>query len=161
MGIEVREEHLFTPARCAFYWLKENKPKEKILPLVSTDLKEDLKTLNLTTDQDADVVLVGDMGSEWELSILNNALRALQKNATFTALAKNRFWVAEEGSCLDIGAFVAALEYGSEKKCEKVFGKPDPIFYEMALTSVGVKAEKAVMVGDDNEGDVLVVFNGI
>lgn len=155
MGFEIEEDWIFTPARCAYFWLKENKANEKVLALVIEDLKEDLEDLNLTDEQDAGVVLVGDMGEDCKVDLLNKALRCLQKGATFTALAQNRFWVAQDGSRLDVGAFVAALEYGSEKSCERIFGKPCRTFFEMALTSMGVRAEQAVMLGDDIEGDVL------
>jgi ribonucleotide monophosphatase NagD (HAD superfamily) len=54
---------------------------------------------------------------------------------------------------LDIGPFVAGLEYATGKTAD-VAGKPSPAFFRSALEAAGVSADEAVMVGDDIRGDI-------
>ena len=54
---------------------------------------------------------------------------------------------------MDIGAFVAALEYVTDKKAI-VIGKPASTFFQMALSSLDADAPKTAIVGDDIESDV-------
>ena len=54
---------------------------------------------------------------------------------------------------LDLGAFVAALEYATDKKAI-VVGKPSHDFFQAALNDMNVNSEEALMVGDDIVSDV-------
>jgi ribonucleotide monophosphatase NagD (HAD superfamily) len=54
---------------------------------------------------------------------------------------------------LDVGPFVAALEYASGREATLV-GKPSPEFFRLALSALGVTAGEAAVAGDDLEGDV-------
>ena len=73
--------------------------------------------------------------------------------AELVALQKNRYWLTEDGLSLDVGPFVAALEYATG--CEAlVVGKPRRGFFGHVLAELGVHARAAVMVGDDIESDI-------
>ena len=68
-------------------------------------------------------------------------------------MQKNRYWRTPEGLSLDVGPFVAALEYATG--CDAVVvGKPAPAFFATVLAGLGVRPADAVMVGDDVESDV-------
>lgn len=54
---------------------------------------------------------------------------------------------------MDIGAFVAGLEYVTGTEAV-VMGKPSKDFFETALQSLDLRPEDAVMVGDDIESDI-------
>ena len=58
-----------------------------------------------------------------------------------------------DGLSLDVGPFVAALEYAASTEAF-VVGKPAPAFFASALDGTGVAAAEAAMVGDDIESDV-------
>ena len=73
--------------------------------------------------------------------------------AELIALQKNRYWLTAEGLSLDVGAFVAALEYATGQQAY-VVGKPSPAFFELVLLDVVVSPAEAAMVGDDVETDV-------
>jgi HAD superfamily hydrolase (TIGR01458 family) len=64
-----------------------------------------------------------------------------------------RYWRAEDGLRLDVGAFVRALEYAAGRTAV-VVGKPDPAFYATAVDALGLEAGQVVMVGDDIRNDV-------
>ena len=153
MGLAIDSDWIFTPARAAQAWLKLKKPVHGILPLIHPDLLEDLNGLHLTDGDKADYVLVGDMNDKWNPGVLNLALRALLSGSKLIALQKGRRWIAEDGYRLDCGAYVAALEYAAGLKCEVVFGKPNPVFYQMVLADAGVLPSEAIMIGDDIESD--------
>lgn len=73
--------------------------------------------------------------------------------AELVALQKNRFWLTADGLSLDVGAFVAALEYATRRDAY-VVGKPARAFFILPLDNLGVDADAAVMVGDDIESDI-------
>jgi HAD superfamily hydrolase (TIGR01458 family) len=73
--------------------------------------------------------------------------------AELIALQKNRFWLTPDGLSLDVGPFVAALEYATRREAY-VVGKPEPGFFEAILTAIPAEARRAAMVGDDVESDV-------
>ena len=52
----------------------------------------------------------------------------------------------EQGLSLGPGPFVDLLENATKQKAT-VIGKPEPLFFEMALA--GVPADESVMIGDD------------
>ena len=58
-----------------------------------------------------------------------------------------------DGLSLDIGPFVAALEYATGQSAV-ILGKPSPDFYGVAVDSLGCESKHVVMVGDDALADV-------
>ena len=66
---------------------------------------------------------------------------------------RNKFFQTEDGLRLDIGAFVAGLEYVTGQSAI-VIGKPSREFFAAGLRSLELEAGDVVMVGDDIESDV-------
>lgn len=75
-------------------------------------------------------------------------------STAFVTLALNRFFKGTDGLNLDVGAFVSALEYGTQRHAELI-GKPSPAFFEVACASLGVEPSQVMMIGDDLESDAL------
>ena len=73
--------------------------------------------------------------------------------AELIALQKNRYWLRPEGLALDVGPFVAALEYATRRDA-LVVGKPSKDFFAAILAGIPLEASAAAMVGDDVESDV-------
>ncbi|MCP4317788.1 MAG: TIGR01458 family HAD-type hydrolase [Hyphomicrobiales bacterium] len=149
MGLSIAEDELFTPAEAACNWLAANKRSPHLL--IHPDLGEDFQGL---TTWDAKAVVIGDAGTGFTFDTLNAAFRSLMGGAEFLALATNRTFRDDDGELsLDAGAFVAALEFATQRKAT-VLGKPSTDFFSAALASMGCAAGDAVMVGDDAEMDV-------
>jgi ribonucleotide monophosphatase NagD (HAD superfamily) len=55
---------------------------------------------------------------------------------------------------LDSGAFLIGLERAAGREAT-VVGKPSPDFFRQAVELLGVPADRAAMVGDDLDADVL------
>jgi len=105
------------------------------------------------SDPEPNVVVLGDMGGYFTYPILNQAFRLLMQGLPLMAMARNRYFMEPDGLSLDMGAFVAGLEYSAGIKAE-ITGKPAPSFFNAALSELGVAPAEAVLVGDDLSEDI-------
>jgi HAD superfamily hydrolase (TIGR01458 family) len=144
LGVPVAAHELVTPASLAVAHCRRAGLQRALL-LMRDDVKQDVAG--------ADVVIVGDLGEAFTYAVLNRAFRELLDGAELVALQKNRYWRTPDGLSLDVGPFVAALEYASGRDAV-VVGKPAPAFFATVLAELGIGPAAAVMVGDDVESDV-------
>lgn len=150
MGFDLDESEVFTPAKAACERIRAQDARAHLL--IHPDLNEDFE--DLPEGAGPMTVVMGDAGPFFTYEAVNTAFRALDQGAGFLALAANRSFLDEDGErSLDMGAYVAALEYASGTQAE-VLGKPAPGFFAAALDSMGCAPDRAVMVGDDAEADV-------
>jgi HAD superfamily hydrolase (TIGR01458 family) len=152
-GFDIEPEEVLTPAAMAVRYCRAQ-GYEKVNLMVAKSLREDLEEIDVVgTDEQADAIVLGDLGSMFNADTLNLAFRQLMDGADLIALQHNRYWRRADDLVLDVGAYAAALEYASGVETI-VVGKPSKEFFEMALADAGTEADNAVMVGDDIEGDV-------
>jgi HAD superfamily hydrolase (TIGR01458 family) len=151
LGIPVAAAELVTPAHLAVQHCLRSGLRRALL-LMDDRLHEDLAGLE-PVERDADAVIVGDLGEQFGYAILNRAFRELLGGAELIALQKNRYWRTPDGLSLDVGPFVAALEYASGREA-LVVGKPAPAFFNAVLAGMDTTAAAAAMVGDDIESDI-------
>lgn len=118
--------------------------KESVTSLFS-DFPED--------DSDPDYVVIGDIGAAWDYDTLNRVFNMLMNGARLLCMHRNKYWQTEEGLRMDIGAFVAALEYVTGKEAV-VIGKPSPAFFRLVVDDLGSEAHNTAVVGDDIDTDV-------
>ena len=102
-------------------------------------------------------MLLGDAGEDFSYANLNRAFRLLMDGAPLLAMGNNRYFRDEDGLSLDIGPFVAALEYACDRPAT-VLGKPSAAFFRAAVETLGIEPAAAVMVGDDVLADVEGAF---
>lgn len=102
---------------------------------------------------DPDAVVLGDAGQEFSFDALNRVFRLLMEGMPFIVMARNRYFREKDGLSLDLGAFVAALEFSSGRQAE-VVGKPALPFFHSALDALGIAPEQAVLIGDDLADDI-------
>jgi HAD superfamily hydrolase (TIGR01458 family) len=151
MGFELTLDELFTTAIAASRWLGE-RGIQRIALYVPDATREDFSHFDLV-DERPEAIVVGDLGEGWSFARLNSAFQHLLGGATLVALQKNRSWKTPQGTILDAGPYVAALEYAAH--CEAtVVGKPNPAFFHLAAASLGLPPEEMVVVGDDVETDI-------
>lgn len=132
----------------------------RVAPFVPAGALEDMEGLTLvggTSDRPwtaADVVVLGDLGERWTFALLQEAFDQLMGGAALVALSRDRYFRQGSRLALDAGPFVAALEYAAGATAA-VAGKPSPAFFEAAVRSLGLSADRSVaMVGDDLWSDV-------
>jgi HAD superfamily hydrolase (TIGR01458 family) len=157
LGIAADADMILTPAVAAVAWLRRHDIERPALFVPDATAAEFVELGPLTdgVDGSAGAVIVGDLGEGWEYGTLNRALRQLMSDPAppLVALGMTRYWRAEDGLRLDVGAFVRALEYAAGRTAV-VVGKPDPAFYATAVDALGLEAGQVVMVGDDIRNDV-------
>jgi HAD superfamily hydrolase (TIGR01458 family) len=151
LGFALDASELSTPAALAVRLCRERGHRRAAL-VMNEDVKEDFGELE-EVDAGADAVIVGDLGSDFGYDVLNGAFRQLMDGAELIALQKNRFWMTPDGLSLDVGPFVAALEYATRRDA-LVVGKPAREFFATILAGIPAEASAAAMVGDDVESDV-------
>ncbi|WP_240327692.1 TIGR01458 family HAD-type hydrolase [Dechloromonas sp. HYN0024] len=117
--------------------------------LVHPDIAEEMGD----SDPHPDIVVLGDMGTHFTYPILNHAFRLLMQGVPLMAMARNRYFMEGDGLSLDMGAFVAGLEFSAGIKAE-ITGKPALSFFTAALSELGVGAAEAVLIGDDLADDI-------
>jgi len=147
-GFDIAADEVLTPAAAVCERL--HAMAESPYLLIHPDLAEDFAAFGA---EGSDAVVLGDAGEAFRYDTLNRAFRLLMEGAPLYALAANRYFQDDDGLSLDVGAFVAALEYASGITAE-LFGKPAPAFYQSALEGLGCRTEEAIVIGDDIEADV-------
>jgi phospholysine phosphohistidine inorganic pyrophosphate phosphatase len=132
----------------------------RVAPFVPAGALEDMEGLTLVGGTSgrprtaADVVVLGDLGEQWTFALLQEAFEQLMAGAELVALSRDRYFRQGDRLALDAGPFVAALEYAAGATAA-VAGKPSPAFFEAAVRSLGLSADRSVaMVGDDLWSDV-------
>ena len=151
LAFDVRPGELVTPAALAVrHCLQAD--RRRVALIMNESVKEDFAELEEVAGG-AQAVIVGDLGAAFGYDVLNGAFRAVMDGAQLVALQKNRFWLTPDGLSLDVGPFVAALEYATGREA-LVLGKPAAGFFATVLGELGVERAAAVMVGDDVESDV-------
>lgn len=151
LGFAVADEELITPAALALRRCRERGHRTAMLAM-NDEVKRDFAGLR-EVEHGADAVIVGDLGARFGYDVLNRAFRLVLDGAELIALQKNRFWRTPDGLSLDVGPFVAALEYATGVEAY-VVGKPAAAFFALPLAQLGVAPAAAAMVGDDVESDV-------
>lgn len=152
-GIEASLDQIFTSPAVARDWLLK-KDIRRCYFLLRAPLLADLDGIE-AVDESPDAVVVGDMGDDFTYNKLNRAFRfLLDQKCAFVTLAQNRYFKGPEGLHIDVGAFVAALEYATSRKAELI-GKPSLEFYRVACQSLKLEPAKVAMIGDDLESDAL------
>lgn len=132
--IPISAAAIYTPAALATRAIGNSSAKL----YVSEALLDDFQAIRID-QQHPDFVVMGDLGSSaYTPERLHDIFHAIMDGATLLALHKNRFWQKPDGLHLDIGPFVAAMEYATGKQA-MVLGKPSRDFFLGVCASLGVE----------------------
>lgn len=151
LSFVVEPEELVTPASLAVRRCHE-RDYRRVALVMNDEVKGDFAELEAAGGP-VDAVIIGDLGSAFGYDVLNRAFRQVMEGAELIALQKNRYWLRSDGLSLDVGPFVAAIEYATRREAY-VVGKPAPAFFAAVLADLDVEPAAAAMVGDDVETDV-------
>jgi HAD superfamily hydrolase (TIGR01458 family) len=151
LGLPVQAESILSaPQAARQYMISRNITSVHLL--VRDNVREDFSEF-ITDSSEAEAVVLGDLGDQWNYEILNTAFAHLMAGAELIALHRNRFWQSKHGLSLDIGAFVTGLEYAADTRAV-VVGKPSMAFFQQAADKLGIPCSGLAIVGDDIESDV-------
>lgn len=155
LGLDLTLDRMLTPPAAAARWLRQKNDPPTII-LVAPPTRVEFEGLNLLpsdAERGAEYVVLGDLGELWTPQIMDRALGLLLGGAQLVALGMGRYWMSPEGLKLDVGAYASALAYATGQT-PIVMGKPSREFFQMALNTLNVAAERVLMVGDDVQSDV-------
>ena len=153
LGIDVGLEDIVTAPVLTAAYLRSRHPGARCMLLGEGGAASDLEGVELV-EGPADVVIVAGADRAFTWENLNWAYRLLLDGAALVAMHRNLSWRTEDGMALDSGAFLLGLERASGIQAT-VIGKPSPDFFAQAVGLLGVAPDRAAMVGDDLENDVL------
>ena len=151
IGLPVEPGEIFGVIKAAVAFLRR-KGVPRCQLLLTDDPKQDFNVFP-QDDVTPEYIVIGDIGKYWDYKLVNDLFRKVMNGAEMIALHKGRYWQTENGLQVDIGAFVAGLEYVTGKQAT-VIGKPSESFFRLALDDLGLPAERVAMVGDDLLSDI-------
>ena len=173
-GLPIPPERIVTASSAAAALARRRFGTAPIYVMGSADCLTEFDGLRLLTHDEAAetdavaAVIVGDAGEEFTARNMQSAFRLLRGGAQFVAMHKNRWWITPSGVMLDSGAYVAALEFGLERRA-LVTGKPARAFFAETVRMLNETAEpvtvhgaarhplragEVAMVGDDLWNDI-------
>jgi len=149
MGFDVKADDIFT----APVAVKHVCQQRELRPfcLIHPDLMPEFKDLN---QRHPNAVIVADAAERFDYKSLNHAFSILIEGAPLLGIGRNRYFKSAGKLQLDAGPFIQALEYATDIEAE-ILGKPASGFFHAAVSSLGLKSDEVLMIGDDVEADVL------
>ncbi|MEM7199464.1 MAG: GTP cyclohydrolase II RibA [Planctomycetota bacterium] len=148
-GLEVEERELYTSSYLAARFLADRGP---ILSLCGPPGADELAALPQSQDAPRFVV-VGDWFPHYDHAQLQAAFAALRRGAELVALHRKPHWRRHEEVLIDVGFWVAGLEYATQRRATLV-GKPAEFAYRTVLEDAGCKPERAIMISDEHDPDL-------
>jgi len=150
MGLGIAEHEIINSPTAAVLHLRERGVR-RVRLVVSDAIVGEFAEFETSTAPE--VIVMGDIGERWDYRLMSELFHQVLAGAEIVALHKGRYWQVGDGLALDIGAFVAGLEYATGTTAT-VIGKPSPQMYRAALADLGLAAHDVVMIGDDIHHDV-------
>jgi len=151
MGFAIDASHIFSAVSATRDFLgQQGSPSVHLLIRESARAEFDEFPQN---SDNPDYVVVGDIGAAWDYQLLNRVFNELMNGAELVAMHMNKYWQTENGLQMDIGAFVAGLEFVTGKHA-RIIGKPTADFFLLAAENLGLAPDQVLVVGDDIDNDV-------
>ena len=134
LGFDIAPEEILTaPMAAKIYLERRGSPRCKLV--LNQEVRSEFTNIR-RSERQVEAVVIGDIGTDWNYTLLNQIFQLLMDGAKLIALHRNKFWQTENGLQLDIGAFIAGLEHCSGRQAT-VIGKPSSEFFRPPLTSYG------------------------
>jgi HAD superfamily hydrolase (TIGR01458 family) len=151
-GLDIAIEHIINPESVAYYYCQNQFQNSSIRLLLK---HVEMPWHEFTFDDDnPGLIILGDLGPELNRSLLDSIFRQMLAGSKLIALHKSRYWRNQGRLELDLGGFVALLEYATGKVAQ-IVGKPSVDFFTSACAAMKVPAREVLMIGDDLHGDCL------
>ena len=151
MGLPIQPDELYGAISAAVSFLRRY-GRPTCFFLVTDDPGEDFAEFP-ESDTEPEFVVIGDVGKQWDYALMQKVFHLVIRGARMIALHKGRYWETDEGLRMDLGAFVAGLEYVTGHTATLI-GKPSRDFFELAVKDMRLHPSEVVMVGDDINSDI-------
>jgi HAD superfamily hydrolase (TIGR01458 family) len=152
LGFDIAPEEILSAPEAVRLHL-ESLGRPRCALLLADDVLQDFAGLERADIEEAEIIVVGDIGDAWNCELLDRLFNRLMQGARLIAVHRNRFWQTETGLRMDLGGFVAALEYCTGRTA-MAMGKPSADFFRVAVAALAVPPGRCAMVGDDIDSDI-------
>jgi len=151
-GFDIEEEEIFTPIIATKNYLRDNRVK-KIALVTNIEIIEEFNDYEIT-QKNPEVVIMGDIYKNFKWEILDRIFKLVYlENSALIALHQNKYCMRDGKISLDLGPFVKAIEYSSDKK-SILMGKPEKNFFDLAVKDLEIIKDNILMIGDDITSDI-------
>ncbi|TCP53278.1 4-nitrophenyl phosphatase [Tumebacillus sp. BK434] len=159
LGIPAETEHVFTSSMVAAQYIKEHGGAGKKAFVIGEEgLRDALTDVGIElTDQHPDYVVQG-IDRSFSYDKLKTASLSIQAGAVYLATNVDKALPTEQGLLPGAGSLLAAVKTASGAD-PVVMGKPEARMIDYAVELLGVAKERAVVVGDNLETDILAGVN--
>jgi len=110
LEFDVDAGELLSAPQAAASYLRALRAERSVHLLLASDVKADFADIAQTTLNEAECIVIGDIGDAWTCDLLDRIFNRLMAGARLIVIHKNRFWQTDAGLRMDVGGFVAALE---------------------------------------------------
>lgn len=153
--IPVKYEEILTSAKLTAQYIARKRPGASyfLVGEKGLDLELHREGLRRTNGAKADYVVVG-LDRWLTYNKLDRAQEVARNGASIVACHSARLYMYENRVAMAVGPIVRAIEYASSKRAVAI-GKPSRLMFELALEMAGCEPRDAVMVGDQEETDIV------
>jgi HAD superfamily hydrolase (TIGR01457 family) len=157
LGVQADEGQVLTSALATARYLRRTMPDARRVLVIGEDgIRHALEAAGFSlTDEaaQAEAVVVG-LDRSVTYNRLAEATLAIRNGASFIGTNPDRTFPTERGLVPGNGALLAILETASDVQ-PIVVGKPEPIYFQLALEMVAGHPETTLVLGDRLDTDIL------
>ena len=155
LGIPVEKDEILSCARLTAEYVAKRHPGGSYFLVGESGLADelDMKGLRRTEGDEAEVVVVG-LDRKLTYDKLDKAAELARNGAQIVSCHAAHVYAFRGRTALAVGPLFKAIEYGSEKRGVSI-GKPSRLMFRLALEKAGCKPRDAVMVGDQEDTDIV------
>ena len=153
LGFAFDSSEILTSSYLTGLYLNDKFGKASFYLVGEAGLRRELEAAGHRSSDRPQAVVIG-LDRQLSYEKLNNALRFLLAGALLVGSYGGSVYMSSQGPAMSAGPIVKALEYASDKKAVLI-GKPSPRMFRLALRIANERADRAVMVGDQIETDLL------
>lgn len=165
MGIEAKEDNMYTTSLAAIDYIKERYPGAKRLFMLGTPSmagqfeKAGFEACSDSPDDVPDVLVVA-FDPTLTYSRLCRAAWWASQGIPYVATNPDRVCPTNERTVLvDCGSLQKCIGHATGRRPDKVLGKPDPTMLQEIMAKHGLKPEEIAMVGDRIYTDTAMAHN--
>lgn len=160
LGIDAEPEDVFTSSQVAATYIAADQDRGNRVFIVGEEgLHHALTEIaGCTIADDAVDYVVQGIDRDFSYRKLKQASLLIQAGATYLATNVDKALPTEEGLLPGAGSLLAAIQTASGTK-PIVMGKPEARMIDYAVQNLGVSKDRAVVIGDNLETDILAGVN--
>ncbi|MFB5265464.1 TIGR01457 family HAD-type hydrolase [Paenibacillus enshidis] len=153
MGIKTAGEEICTSAQAAAQYVSRKRPGAKVYCVGEEGLQQALVSAGLQLVEEQPDYVIQGIDRHFTYAKLSAAMQWIMQGAAFIITNPDVQLPTHEGLIPGAGTIGAAIEAASQTR-PVVIGKPSGILMDYALNRLGIKAEQAVVIGDNMLTDI-------